>query len=258
MHAISVVWHFRRELFLFACVLCITTLPGVAAGWQGVSDAATRRKPQGNQDVLRDDFDKALSLDWEVVRENKKNVSLKDYPGELLIVTERGSIYEDQDKDRNAPGGRAKNLHLIENPLEDDADWQLTTCLVGFAAVAQDNQAGILVYEDDENYVKCVVQFSSRSGKYLRLAAEKDMVYTRAGGAIDAQQENVWIRLTREGESYSASVSYDGEKFAEFGQVEWDRSPKRFGLIAKNGGKINAPSVEARFDFFEFQSIAQD
>lgn len=222
---------------------------------QDTADQKPAQTPR-EVDILRDDFeDGKLTLDWEVVRENESSVSLKDHPGELTILTERGSIYEDQDNHPNAVGGRAKNLHLIDNPLDAEADWHITTRLVEFQPNARDHQAGILIYVDDENYVKCVVQYSRRGGRILRLAAEKDKVYTRSGGQIDLQYDDVWVRLQRKGTKYTAYVSYDGEKFSELGEVEWNREPKQVGLFAKNGGKIDAPTIEARFDFFEFTEL---
>ncbi len=219
---------------------------------------ADAQDAEQKKSVYRDDFDRELTLDWEIIRENEKNSSLKDYPGELLIVTERGSIWEDQDNDVNAPGGRVKNLYVFENKFEEDGDWQITTRLNGFQPIAASHQAGLIIYEDDENYLKFCVQYSARSGLTLAFNRETNAVAEINHDRLNAAPEVVWLRVARRGDKYVAMLSTSGGEFQEIRTLAWNGKPKKVGLIAKNGGYINAPSIEARFDYFELKQIGEE
>jgi hypothetical protein len=48
----------------------------------------------------------------------------------------------------------AKNLYLIDNPIARNGDFSVTTSLVNFAPAAQYQQAGLLISDDDDNYMK--------------------------------------------------------------------------------------------------------
>lgn len=205
--------------------------------------------------VYREDFESKLNLEWKVVRENKENVSLEEYPGQLMIVTERGSIWEDQDNDRNAAGGRVKNLYVIDNPLPADQSWEITTEMVEFQPIAPVHQAGLLIYEDDENYIKFVVKFAARTGLTMTFSPEYKEVPQVNNHYVDDSPDNVWLRIRRDGEKYTAYLSLDGEKYNKLQTIVWKGMPKQVGMIAKNGGFIDAPSIEARFEFFELRGV---
>lgn len=49
---------------------------------------------------------------------------------------------------------------MIDNPLAADTDFTVTTCVVQFNLAKQYQQAGLLLYNDDDNYVKWVYEFN--------------------------------------------------------------------------------------------------
>ncbi len=207
--------------------------------------------------VLREDFDSELSLNWYVLRENRENISLTTHPGELTIITERGSIFEDQENDKNADGGRAKNIHVIANPLAADGDFQITTKLVDFKPYMKYHQAGLIVYQDDDNYVKFTLLYRPNLNKVLSFMWEKDATPALYHVTAEQEPEDVWLRITRRGNTYAASMSYDGESFQNHASFQWEGEPKLLGLIAKNGGAEIATPIEARFEFFEMDEITR-
>ncbi len=137
-----------------------------------------------------DGFDGQLGLNWQVVRPDPSHVSLTRHPGRLTITTQKGSIHgpdggtagyeaellqqwgkgignsaEEGGQKRgnvNDPiASRAtKNLHLIDNPLARDADFTVTTCVVNFDPHKQYQQAGLILYSDDDNYMKWTYEFN--------------------------------------------------------------------------------------------------
>ena len=106
--------------------------------------------------LAADQFEGKFELDWNPIRENPSNVSLTKNPGQLTITTEKGTLGGNEVL-RGAP---SKNLHLIPNPVADDGDFVMTTCIVGFKPTMIWQQAGLLVYDDDDNYLKYDMEFS--------------------------------------------------------------------------------------------------
>ncbi len=134
--------------------------------------AAFADKPAGDQAVGRkakleaeapseglvllayNEFDGKLRLNWKPVRTAPSHVSLKKTPGALTITTQRGNIHGEETKDVYGEGIQAKNLYLIDNPLAHGGDFVATTCVSGFTPEMRFQQAGLIVYNDDNNYLK--------------------------------------------------------------------------------------------------------
>lgn len=203
--------------------------------------------------LLRDEFLGATTLDWHVVRPNDAKVSLDTHLDELTILTEGGSIWKTQ-----PVAARAKNLYLVDNPVTPDGDWQITTCLVDFQTVVLFQQAGLLIYQDDDNYVKLVCQHNTQMGQTVSLAYEDKGDATPGRFQIEPNPPKLWLRIVVRRQTYQASFSYDGEEFIPAGAVTWRGQPKQVGLIAKNGGNPAAEPAEARFDFFELTQLAPE
>ena len=112
-----------------------------------------------------DDFDGKLGLNWKPVRPDPSHVSLTKNPGKLTITTQRGSIHGEETKDEFGEGIQAKNIYLIDNPLAKDADFVATTCVSGFTPAMPYQQAGLIVYDDDDNYLKLGYEFDWHKGE---------------------------------------------------------------------------------------------
>lgn len=216
--------------------------------------AVSAPAPKADPNVRVDDFDGKFALDWKVIRPDAESVSLKKTPGSLVITTGIGSIHG-----KEAEGTRARNIHLVEIPFPKDTDWQATTVVSGFKIATHWHQAGLIVYGDDDNYVKWTYEHNWRAGggETFHLVAETD------GEPVHDQPEKsesgltrFHLRLTKRGGEYEYAWSKDGKDWTSAGSKKWgDGNPKRVGLIAKNGGNPAAANIDAAFESFELKAL---
>ncbi len=205
-----------------------------------------------------DGFEGKLGLNWMPVRPDPSHVSLTKKPGTLTITTQRGSIHGEEKKDEFGGGTQAKNLYLIDNPLAAGGDFVVTTCVSGFTPETSYQQAGLIVYNDDDNYLKFGYEYNwqNAGGQAFCILTETDA--QSAFHYVDNEHSGMkryWVRLIKRGSRYEYTISADGKTFKSYGEVEWgDGSPKRIGILAKNGGNKDATELDANFEFFELRS----
>ncbi|GIE78528.1 hypothetical protein Aph02nite_44780 [Actinoplanes philippinensis] len=187
-----------------------------------------------------DDFlGSALNRDrWTVVRENQL-YSVAD--GMLRLPTGVGDLY----------GTRNDATNLVLQPAPAGA-WQATTKLtVPITATYQ--QAGLLVYGDDDNYAKLDLLYNgARTVEFIRETAASPR--NESGDSTPAPAGDViYLRLTSDGTNLTAEASADGRTFTPVGRsaaLAGIANP-RVGVFALNGG-TTAPVVDATFDWFQF------
>ncbi|MEU7822472.1 ThuA domain-containing protein [Catellatospora sp. NPDC049133] len=189
-----------------------------------------------------DNFD-GTALDkgrWStVVRENQL---YSVTGGTLRLPTAVGDLY----------GARNDATNLILQPAPDGA-WQATT-KVSVAVAADYQQAGLIVYGDDENYAKLDLLYGgNRKFEFIRETA--GVPRNGAADAVNAPAElgsTAYLRLISDGVNLTAAWSADGVTFAPVGQsaaLAGIVNPK-VGMFALNGG-TTAPVVDAAFDWFQ-------
>ncbi len=234
--------------------LAAITLTGAAI----LAVAPVKEKEQGPLDKFRfvafDGFDGALRLNWKPVRPDDSHVSLKKNPGKLTITTQRGTIHAAANKNGTTPS--AKNIYVIDNPLAKGGDFVVTTCIVDFAPTAGFQQAGLILYDDDNNYLKFVYQYDWRNmgGANLVLLNEQNAVSKASPVPIETTPKR-WLRFMKKGNGYEFASSADGDRFNTHGVSEWSTGgPKQIGIIAKNGGTPDIPEIDAQFEFFELKA----
>ncbi|GIJ31983.1 ThuA domain-containing protein [Micromonospora sediminimaris] len=172
-----------------------------------------------------------------VVRENQL-LSVSD--GALRLPTGAGDLY----------GSRNDATNLVLQPAPSGA-WQATT-KVTLPVTANYQQAGLLVYGDDENYAKLDLLYNgSRRVEFIRETAGTPR--NEGDDSTDAPTgDTVYLRVSSDGTSLTAALSADGQTFTPVGRsaaLEGIENP-RIGLFALNGG-TDAPVVEAEFDWFQ-------
>ena len=177
---------------------------------------------------VSDEFKSAPASAWTVKNENKKNYAVEN--GALVITTEAGDL--------TVSNNNAANVFL----QSANSDWTVDTKLTCSAATGMPSQnAGIVAYQDDDNFVKFVlgVQMGRRgpSGAGLMVLSEengtsKATVNVRAEGV---ENNVVWLRLQKKGNVYTAFYSVDGKKYTEAGKVEANLKDIQAGLIACDG-----------------------
>ena len=149
---------------LAPAALVVLTLLSAGPGLSGAPDPNPAPRPPTL--VAVETFDGKLHLRWKPVRPDPKYASLTKNKGKLTITTQRGSIHADEASRDEPP---ARNIYLIDNPLPDDADFEVTACLSGFAPKQEYQQAALILYNDDDNYLKWSYEFSYVKGGSVAL-----------------------------------------------------------------------------------------
>ena len=231
----------RSIVFLVA--LCVISVAAAQDLKKGDGTDKTKRRYDG--------FNDQMALDWKPVREDKEHWSLERNSGDLTVTTQRGTIHRDEKNDERSGGRQAKNLFVIENPIMGKSDFTVSTCIVDFQPTTFWHQAGLLLYNDDDNYVKFIYEHNG-SGKVLTVLAEIEQKSTIMPIAAPKDTAKLFLRIARKEGKYLAQTSNDGMEFKTVQEFEWQvEGPSHVGLIAKNGGNAAAGEIEARFDFFE-------
>jgi len=204
-----------------------------------------------------DGFDGKLGLNWKPVRSDPSHVSLTKTKGALTITTQRGSIHGEETKDAFGECIKAKNLYVIDNPLAPGGDFVVTTCVGGFTPEMIYQQAGLIIYNDD-NYLKFGYEYNwpKQSGQAFCILTETDA--KSDFHYIDQENSGLKryrVRIAKRGKSYEYLTSTDGKSFQGHGEVDWgDGSPKQIGILAKNGGNKEASELDANVEFFDFRA----
>ncbi len=241
-----------NRLFAFVVVAGIfpLALTGAAQEPKKLKETvASADKPRRQHDSFTDQ----LGLKWKPVREDKTHWSLKKHAGHLTITTQRGTIHRDEKSDDVSGGLQAKNLFVIGSPIMGRRDFVLSTCLVDFQPSTHWQQAGLLLYNDDDNYAKFILEYNG-SARVLTVLTEVEQDSTILPNAAPEDTSKLFLRIVREGDKYQTQASQDGKDYKNVQQFEWKADgPFKIGLIAKNGGNPRADEIEARFDFFDLQ-----
>ena len=183
---------------------------------------------------------------WEWIRENSENHSFSSTPGALTIITEKGDISERSNNARNLLLQSANN------------DWTIETKLTGSRAPSQPENAAVIAWQDDHNFVKLMLravikttrQRETLPGTIDLLVEENDIA--RSVARVDLKEmitgdQALYLRLTKEGSRYTAYYSLDGETYQQLGSSDAMLRDVRVGLIACDG--IITQSMTSTFWF---------
>jgi glucose/arabinose dehydrogenase/PKD repeat protein/type 1 glutamine amidotransferase len=195
-----------------------------------------------------DEFD-GTALDgcrWgEVVRYDSAHIAMAE--GNLRVRTQPGDI-------NAGSNGDPRNFVLQKVP---SGDWTVETRLTP-SMLHRWQLAGLLVYGDDDNYVKFDVLADNTSDAARNLAAEivseKDGQFGNGGNRnidIAESTESGWyhLRLSKVGSTYAAEISDNGVSWRSLGDpVTNTANLTSVGLMAI-GPEQTAP-VTVAFDYF--------
>ena len=190
-------------------------------GTKGVSDNFNKNVP-GSQ--------------WSWVRENPNCWEMKD--GELIILSEEEDI---------AQGSNSAGNILLQNA---NSDWTIETKVRCLNAPLQHptRNAGLVAYECDDNFVKLVrtatfnfrrQQDAGPTAGQLQLLVEENgqqkSVENLSMEGIAGWEDDLWLRLVKQGDNYTAWYSVDGKKFVKMGTAKAVLEDIRVGVIACGG-----------------------
>ena len=187
--------------------------------------------------AVSDEF-KALGKQWEIIREDKSSWSVQN--GALTVVTGEGDV--------TLANNNARNIFL----QSANADWTAETKLSTSAVPGNPAQnAGLIAYGDDDNFVKLVYAApafgrgapqaapgAAPAGSIQLLAEEggynKATVNVSLAG-LPVKDNTVWLRLVKAGSLYTAYYSVDGKKFTNAGEAQVQLKDVKAGLVACEG-----------------------
>jgi len=196
---------------------------------------------------VSDEFnDGKIGQQWEWVRENKAAYSLTSVPGSLTITSEAGDISE----------GSNNALNLLLQSANND--WTIDTKLVSSRSPSQPENAGIVAYQNDDNFVKlmfrAVIKTSRQRGVQpgtIDLLIEENGI-AKSVASFNLREEvngdkHLLLRLTKSGSTYTAFYSIDGKDFVRLGASDIALKDIKVGLIACDG--IITQSMTSTFWF---------
>jgi beta-xylosidase len=217
-----------------------TPLPGMSVNEK--KPTPTPKVQQKTQSPLamaagfKDDFSQSvLDKRWFWVREKPASWSLNTQPGFLTLVCAEGDLYESHNNNSNTL------LSKIDVP-----DFEIET-KVSVKPLANFDQAGLVVYFNDDNYIKLIRIFSN--GSKIELLREG-----RGKGSPPIQllsnASTVYLRLIKKGSSYAGFYSTNGTDYRRVGGVSLttEGGPK-VGLIAFS--LSSRQNIKASFDYFQ-------
>ena len=183
-----------------------------------------------------DEFNSAtIGNQWQWVRENQPAYSLTKNAGSLTITSEKGDVSE--------RSNNAKNI-LLQSA---NNDWTIETKLVCSRNPSQPENAGILVYENDDNFVKLMLRAvtkTTRQGPGSQ-PGTLDLIIEENGIAKSIATFNLRteitgnnaliLKLEKNGSIYTAYYSLDGVKFEKLGTANAMLKDIKAGLIVCDG-----------------------
>jgi len=210
-----------------------------------------------------DEFNgKSTGKQWSWVRENADNWSLTKSPGSLVITSQKGDI--------QGASNNAENILL--QPA--NTDWTIESKLVfSGKPIKAEQQGGLIVYQDDDNYVR-LVYGNARKG-FMGSEELIELVVENHGSQYSAaniktlglikENYSIVFKLEKKGSSYTAYYSIGGKGFKLLGSTETVLSDIKTGLIACDGvamgrsifseameplKKKEEPKFEVKCDYF--------
>lgn len=220
---------------------------------------------------VSDEFDGTVGSQWKWIRENNVNHSLSKKTGALTITSEIGDVSEGTNN--------AKNM-LLQSA---NNDWTIETKLVCSRTPSQPENAGILVYQNDANFVKLMFRAAIKTtnnrqvqpGTIDLMMEENDIAKSVATFNLKDEiigNQTLILKLVKNGSVYNAFYSLDGVKFETLGTANILLKDIKAGLFACDGivtqymkstfwfdsstNKLDTP-FDVSFDYFHIENSGQ-
>ena len=217
-------------------------------------------------EAISDEFkSSSFGEHWQWERHEQDSVYLDSIRGTLTILAETGDL--------EGENNNAKNL-LYQSA---NSDWTVETRIVISRTPATlGEQAGLVAFADDDNFVKVMCKFSKGGFMGMTQIPRLEIITEIEGSgsniaSVPASEVmgsgNILVfRLIKEGSRYTAFYSSDGEQFTDLGTTDIILKEVHVGLMAVKGhkpslrrrisnqGKASDPPFSASFDYFRIES----
>ena len=186
---------------------------------------------------------------WDVVREDPTGYRVTG--GALEIDTTATDIYT---------GSNTGTPNIVVQDLPED-DWTVETKVDGSDFDQQYQQGGLIVYGDDDNYVKLDLVTDNVAGDPV---AQRIELRSEVGSVVQDPQPNaneltsgVWhLRLSKQGSTFTGEYSADGEDWTALADAVTHEGLQdaRVGLYAL--GAAQQSVATASFEYFRTAGAA--
>jgi regulation of enolase protein 1 (concanavalin A-like superfamily) len=149
-----------------------------------------------------------------------------------------------------------KNFFVINNDWGSQ-DIAVTIKVSGFVPYRQYQQIAILAYDSDDNYLKVCNDYWG-TGQHWELAREVNRAFTNTSADANANNSAFWLRLVKQGSSYTGHYSLDNSTYYQIGATAYtfgDGSPTRLGFCAFQGEYETQNPVTLKVDAFRVDSL---
>jgi len=197
-----------------------------------------------SDDFLGTDLDEDR---WTVVNRDQ-NLAVRD--GQLVVPTTATDFYG------------SDNTTVPNLVLQDLPDGPFTaTAKLTLPARQQYQQAGLLIWEDQDNYAKMVLQGRSASAdpatRIFQFIREENAQPNEVGDSNSAAlgaafPDTVYVRFVSDGQDLRAAYSADGVDFTTMPQTKSiaNLEDAKIGLVSLKGNGTSSPVLETQFDWF--------
>jgi regulation of enolase protein 1 (concanavalin A-like superfamily) len=193
--------------------------------------------------LFRDDFNNELAEGWNILREVPTHWSLKDKPGSYRVTLQPGTV------DGFIPE-LPTNVLLREAP---SGDFEIAT-LVHFTPTSNYQFAGLFIYQDDQNVVQLGRSFCDRADACVGNGIYFDSIgeVMESIGKVTTNPSIAYLRLRREGTTYTGYYSEDGFYWTIIVQHTSKIQPRQVGLMA--GQALEVVTI-ADFEYFTIETL---
>ncbi|WP_303919271.1 glycoside hydrolase family 3 C-terminal domain-containing protein [Draconibacterium sediminis] len=185
-------------------------------------------------EAVSDEFNGAVGSQWQWIRENAATHSLSANDGSLIITSELGDVSEGTNN--------AKNI-LLQSA---NNDWTVEAKLTASRMPSQPENAGILAYQNDDNFVKLMFravikttrQREPQPGTIDLMMEENGIAKSLASFNLKTEitgNQALVLKLDKKGSIYTASYSLDGDNFEELGTADLALEDIKAGLMVGDG-----------------------
>ena len=206
--------------------------------------------PKVCKNAVRDDFDgdKLDRSRWTTVVREGPGLAVVD--GHLIIPTSNTDLF--------GPGTNTTS-DIVLQPLPKGPF--TATAKLNLVARAPYQQAGLIVYGDDDNYAKMVLEARPQADGVARVF---QFIREESGNPNQTLESNtadlgatypdeVWVRLTSDGSNLRAAYSNDGKAFIDMPETKslGGMTDPKIGLVSLSSVRGSPPVIDAKFDWFE-------
>ncbi len=219
-------------------------IDGNVVGSMVLGRSYTSTNSEGTENSFTDDFSSlTLNPRWHWSREDPTHWSLTAVPGSLRITT--------QSKDISGTGNTAPLL-LQSLSAFASQDFNLQT-RVTLTAAANSQQGGLIVYGDDDNYIKLTYGYLNG----LTFDFTKEVAGTPQSIRMPAPKDvnTFYLRISKLGKNYYAYYSANLTDWTLIGtHASVNISAPDVGLAAFNGTGGTSTEIPADFDYFKIDA----